>query len=39
MREERILVVDDDIALCELVRAALELEGIEVDEAHHACTW
>jgi putative two-component system response regulator len=35
MREERILVVDDDIALCELVRAALELEGIEVDEAHH----
>ena len=35
MKEERILVVDDDIALCELVRAALELEGIAVDEAHH----
>jgi response regulator RpfG family c-di-GMP phosphodiesterase len=35
MKEERILVVDDDVALCELVRAALELEGIEVDEAHH----
>ena len=33
--EERILVVDDDIALCELVRTALELEGIDVDEAHH----
>ncbi len=31
----RVLVVDDDIALCELVRAAFELEGIEVDEAHH----
>jgi response regulator RpfG family c-di-GMP phosphodiesterase len=35
MNQLRILVVDDDIALCELVRAALELEGIEVDEAHH----
>ena len=35
MRQLRILVVDDDLALCELVRAALELEGIEVDEAHH----
>jgi response regulator RpfG family c-di-GMP phosphodiesterase len=31
----RILVVDDDIALCELVREVLELEGIQVDEAHH----
>ncbi|HEY4346225.1 MAG TPA: HD domain-containing phosphohydrolase [Gaiellaceae bacterium] len=29
------MVVDDDPALCELVRAALELEGIDVDEAHH----
>jgi response regulator RpfG family c-di-GMP phosphodiesterase len=35
MKQVRILVVDDDIALCELVRAALELEGIEVEEAHH----
>ena len=35
MNEERILVVDDDVALCELVRAALELEGLVVDEAHH----
>ncbi|HWE83027.1 MAG TPA: HD domain-containing phosphohydrolase [Gaiellaceae bacterium] len=35
MNQLRILVVDDDIALCELVRAALELEGLEVDEAHH----
>ncbi len=35
MKQPHILVVDDDIALCELVRAALELEGISVDEAHH----
>jgi len=35
MNEQRILVVDDDVALCELVREALELEGIRVDEAHH----
>jgi response regulator RpfG family c-di-GMP phosphodiesterase len=35
MNEERILVVDDDVGLCELVRAALELEGLVVDEAHH----
>ena len=35
MMEQRILVVDDDVALCELVRAALELEGLTVDEAHH----
>ncbi len=35
MEQVRILVVDDDLALCELVRAALELEGIEVEEAHH----
>ncbi len=35
MNQPHILVVDDDIALCELVRAALELEGIAVDEAHH----
>jgi response regulator RpfG family c-di-GMP phosphodiesterase len=35
MAEPRILVVDDDIALCELIREALELEGVLVDEAHH----
>jgi response regulator RpfG family c-di-GMP phosphodiesterase len=35
MKQPHILVVDDDVALCELVRAALELEGIAVDEAHH----
>ena len=35
MKQPYILVVDDDLALCELVRAALELEGIAVDEAHH----
>jgi putative two-component system response regulator len=35
MNQPHVLVVDDDIALCELVRAALELEGIAVDEAHH----
>jgi putative two-component system response regulator len=35
MKQPHILVVDDDTALCELVRAALELEGIAVDEAHH----
>ncbi len=35
MSQPHVLVVDDDIALCQLVRAALELEGIAVDEAHH----
>jgi response regulator RpfG family c-di-GMP phosphodiesterase len=35
MNPPYVLVVDDDLALCELVRAALELEGIEVAEAHH----
>ena len=35
MNQPHVLVVDDDLALCELVRAALELEGIAVDEAHH----
>ena len=35
MAKPRILVVDDDIVLCELIREALELEGILVDEAHH----
>ncbi len=35
MRQLHILVIDDDLALCELVRQAFELEGIEVAEAHH----
>jgi cyclic di-GMP phosphodiesterase len=35
MKHLRILVIDDDLALCEIMRTALELEGIEVDEAHH----
>ncbi len=35
MKQPRILVVDDDLALCELLRTALELEGLEVIEAHH----
>jgi putative two-component system response regulator len=35
MKQPRILVVDDDTALCELVRATFELEGLEVLEAHH----
>jgi response regulator RpfG family c-di-GMP phosphodiesterase len=29
------LVIDDDEAVCRLVRTTLELEGIEVGEAHH----
>ena len=31
-----VLVVDDDEQLCALVRATLELEGIEVRDARHA---
>jgi response regulator RpfG family c-di-GMP phosphodiesterase len=31
----RVLVVDDDLLLCEMFRVALELEGIQVAEAHH----
>jgi cyclic di-GMP phosphodiesterase len=34
-RALRVLVVDDDPALCEMLRLALEVEGIEVVEAHH----
>jgi cyclic di-GMP phosphodiesterase len=34
-RALRVLVVDDDVALCEMLRLALEVEGIEVVEAHH----
>src|ERR1700758_3693722 len=36
MEQRRVLVIDDDLWLCELVRTTLELEGIEVREAHHA---
>jgi response regulator RpfG family c-di-GMP phosphodiesterase len=35
VRKQYVLVVDDDESVCDLVRTALELEGIEVDEAHH----
>ena len=35
VRKHQVLVVDDDESVCDLVRAALELEGIEVSEAHH----
>jgi response regulator RpfG family c-di-GMP phosphodiesterase len=31
----RVLVIDDDRPLCEMLRVALELAGIEVAEAHH----
>src|SRR5438876_4186678 len=34
-REIQILVVDDDLALCELLRTTFELEGMQVLEAHH----
>jgi len=34
--KRQVLVVDDDAQLCALVRAALELDGIEVLEAGHA---
>src|SRR5919201_925479 len=33
--EIQVLVVDDDLALCELLRTTFELEGIKVLEAHH----
>jgi response regulator RpfG family c-di-GMP phosphodiesterase len=32
---KHVLVVDDDQAVCDLVRDTLELEQIEVSEAHH----
>jgi ribonuclease P protein subunit RPR2 len=35
LNQLQVLVVDDDVALCGLVRMAFELEGIVVDEAHH----
>jgi response regulator RpfG family c-di-GMP phosphodiesterase len=31
----RVLVIDDDVLLCALLRTTFELEGIAVDEAHH----
>lgn len=34
-REIQVLVVDDDLALCELLRTTFELEGIKILEAHH----
>jgi ribonuclease P protein subunit RPR2 len=34
--KRHVLVIDDDEPLCELVRITLDLEGIEVTEAHHA---
>jgi response regulator RpfG family c-di-GMP phosphodiesterase len=33
-RARRVLVIDDDELLCELVRTTFELEGFEVDAAH-----
>jgi ribonuclease P protein subunit RPR2 len=35
MVKRRVLVVDDDLGLCDLMRTTFELEGIEVQEAHH----
>jgi putative two-component system response regulator len=32
---KHILVVDDDLAVCDLVRTTLELDGFRVTEAHH----
>jgi cyclic di-GMP phosphodiesterase len=34
-RRIRVLVVDDDAALCAMLRASLDVEGIEVAEAQH----
>jgi response regulator RpfG family c-di-GMP phosphodiesterase len=33
-RTRRVLVIDDDRLLCELIRTTFELEGFAVDEAH-----
>jgi putative two-component system response regulator len=35
MSQQHVLVVDDDESVCDLVRAALELEGFEVSDARH----
>jgi response regulator RpfG family c-di-GMP phosphodiesterase len=35
MQKRHVLVIDDDPWFCGLVRATIELEGIEVQEAHH----
>ncbi len=34
-RSIRVLVIDDDRPLCEMLRMTLDLEGLEVVEAHH----
>ncbi|HEY0415428.1 MAG TPA: HD domain-containing phosphohydrolase [Gaiellaceae bacterium] len=34
-RARRVLVVDDDRGLCEMLQLVLELEGLEVETAHH----
>jgi response regulator RpfG family c-di-GMP phosphodiesterase len=34
-RTPRVLVIDDDRLLCELVRTTLELDGFAVESAHH----
>jgi response regulator RpfG family c-di-GMP phosphodiesterase len=34
-RRRRVLVIDDDPAMCAMLRASLELEGLEVAEAHN----
>ncbi len=34
MLKQRVLVVDDDVNICELIRLYLEKEGFEVDLAH-----
>jgi putative two-component system response regulator len=33
--KKRILVIDDDLAICDVVRTTLELDGFRVSEAHH----
>ncbi len=35
MPRKHVLVVDDDLAVCDLVRTTLELDGFRVTEAHH----
>src|SRR5690242_1505223 len=34
MRNRRVLVIDDDRMLCELIRTTFELEGFDVDTAY-----
>src|SRR5277367_276319 len=35
MAKVHVLVVDDDLAVCDLVRTTLELDGFRVSQAHH----